>query len=258
MVSFLKNKKTIYFSIIALLLLIFILISSFSSKKGTSVFSISQIIAYSSADIINQSNSDSLTNLGIDQFTDISIKIDNNTDNSPLNEANTVKELSIDNIVIKSKSTVGTPLLNYKSPMNFAKYQNLSSAVDNKIDFTILTTNEQNRENNYTSPVFYTDCSNPITLGYINKNIVDKYSISNNKTTISYNAKVLKDANVQVQDISNSISFDIHITSNTNQKYIYTVDIDLGFNDDLITSGYSYIINNLPKEDFTFTREKSK
>ncbi len=258
MQDLMKNKKVISFLIIALLITIIILISSFNSKKGTSVFSISQIIAYSSADVINQSNNEALTNLQIDQFTDISILIDNNKDNSPLTEANTVKELSIDNIVIKQKSNIGTPLLNYKTPLNFAKYQSLDSATDDRIDFTILTTNEQNQENNYSTPVFYTDCSNPITLGYINKNIVDKYSISNTKTTVSYSAKILRDANIQIQDISNSISFDIHLTSNTNQKYVYSVDFDLDFNDDFIASGYSYIINNLPKEDFTFTREKTK
>ena len=75
--------------------------------------------------------------------------------------------------------------------MNFGKYKNIKELDNGRIDFKVINTNQENESQNYSEPTFYTDCSNPITLGYLNKDIVTNYSVSDDSKSISFNGKVL-------------------------------------------------------------------
>ena len=150
-----------------------------SDENETSVFNIQKVLLYSDANAIDNSEDHSLKNMSICQFTDLSIYLDNSSSNTELSSENTVKELYIDNINMTSKSDVGTKILNYKNPMNFGKYKNIKELDNGRIDFKVINTNQENESQNYSEPTFYTDCSNPITLGYLNKDIV-----TNNKLSI--------------------------------------------------------------------------
>ena len=46
------------------------------------------------------------------------------------------------------------------------------------VNFNIINTNSENENTDYSNPTFYTDCSNPISLGYLNKDIVTNYAVS--------------------------------------------------------------------------------
>ena len=219
-----------------------------ADENEESIFNIQRILLYSSANAIDNSENHSLQDMSIDQFTDISIYIDNTSSISELTNENTVKQLYIDDINITANSDIGTKILNYKNPLDFGKYKMLKESKNN----------EENENNDYSNPTFYTDCSNPISLGYLNKNIVTNYSVSEGASSVSFNGKVLQEANVNIDDINYSLSFKIHIINNLNQKFLYNMKLDVGLNGDDnggIYNGYVYKGHNTSANEYKFFKE---
>ena len=228
-----------------------------ADENEESIFNIQRILLYSSANAINNSENQSLQDMSICQYSDISIYIDNTSTISELTNENTVKQLYIDDISITTNSDIGNKVLNYKNPLDFGKYKTLKKSNNDRIDFNIVNTNEENENNDYSNPTFYTDCSNPISLGYLNKDIVTNYSVSDNSSSISFNGKVLKEANVNIDDINYSLSFKIHIINNLNQKFLYNMKLNVGLNDDNggIYNGYVYREKNTSGNEYRFFKE---
>lgn len=213
-----------------------------ADENEDTIFNIQKILLYSSANAIDNSEDQSLKDMSICQYTDISIYIDNTSTISELTDENTIKQLYIDNIVATSNADIGTKILNYKNPLDFGKYKTIESPINNRIDFNIVNTNTENENNDYTNPTFYTDCSNPISLGYMNKDILTNYSVTGNANTVSFNGKVLQEANIDLEDINYTLTFKIHIVNNLNQKFVYNTKLDVTLNDNNggIYNGYVY------------------
>lgn len=201
-----------------------------SAANKNPIFKISRIFLYSSADIVDNTEGQTLQDVNIHQFTDIAIEIDNRCYETELTAQNTVKELYIDNIKIEKNSDIGNSYINYKNPYKFAKFQNFAILEDDKISYTILKTNEENNSNDYSNPTFYTDCSNPLTLGYLNKDIVTNYAVQQNSEAISYNGKVLEQTNINLNDIGYTLSFSIHLKNNLDENFIYNMKINVDLN----------------------------
>ena len=271
-----KNVKLAFAILIILLFVVFllyynfILINSFAKNKfanemveisdenENSVFNIQKILLYSNATAVDNSEDQSLSNVNISQYSDISIYIDNTSYITDLTNENTVKELYIDNIVMKSNSDKGTKILNYKNPLNLVKFKEIETPTNNRIDFNIINTNSENENHDYSSPTFYTDCSNPITLGYINKDLLTNYSVADGSNTISFNGKVLKEANVDLNDINYTVNFKIHITNNLNQKFVYDMSLDVNLDDSNggIYNGYVYRGKTTSGKEYRFFKER--
>ena len=224
-----------------------------SDENEQTVFSIQKIMLYSSANAVDNSENQSLNNMSISQFSDISLYIDNSKISSDLTDENTIKELYIDNIFLSTQSENGTKILNYKNPLNFGKYQNVEQASNNRIDFKIINTNQENESNNYDEPTFYSDCSNPISLGYLNKDLLTNYSVSDNSKTISFNGKVLKEANVNLDEIQPTLNFTIHIVSNLGEKFAYNMKLNIDLTG--IYDGYSFKGKNTSGTEYNFFKE---
>lgn len=255
--NFNSKYSKIFFITAIIILVIAVIIMIISSnkikEKENTLFSISKIILYNSAGVIDNTNNQSLINLNIDQFSDISIYIDNSSSDE-LNKLNTIKSLYIDNIKI-SPTNDNEKILNYKNPLLLGKYAKLDNPDKDKINFEVAKTNYEHNVSNYTNPTFYTDCSNPITLGYLNRNILRNYSISDNKNTVAYNAKVLKDSNVNLEDIKSSLDFVIHIKNNLGHKFSCNMHIDINFDEEFINNGYSYLSIPFSNGEYKFERD---
>ena len=217
-----------------------------SDKNREEVFSLEKIILTSSANVVDNSENKTLQDLNIYQFTDIAIFIDNGEN---LTNKNTVKKLTIDNISINTKSQKGIQSLNYENFMNFGKPKILKNETPQEIDFDIIYTNEENSNANYDEPTFYTDCSNPLTLGYLNNDIVTGYKIEEN-TSVSFNGKILKAANVELKDIESNIKFKVNIENNMQEKYSCWLNFDLPLGD--IFNGVSLKAKELKGEKYIF------
>lgn len=221
------------------------------------IFTVQKILMYSNANAIDNSENQSLKDMSICQYTDLSIYIDNMSSISELTDENTVKELYIDNIVMTSKADKGNKVLNYKSPLEFGKYKMIEPPENNRVNFNIVNTNVENENNDYNNPTFYTDCSNPISLGYMNKDILTNYAVSQDTNSVSFNGKVLKEANINLEDINYTLSFNIHIVNNLNQKFVYHMNLDVNLNDDKggIYNGYVFKGKNTSGSQYQFFKE---
>ena len=173
MVNYKMNKKIIIPIIILCLIIlcIFLSMSIFNKPKNKniqsesveSVFIIDKILLYSSVNARDNSQGGLLQDLDIHQFTDIAIYIDNKTSTKDLTPKNTVKEISIYNISIDAESDTGEKIINYKNPLLYGKFEYLPQG-SNQINFDVIKTNDENTETIYNSPVFFADCSNPISI----------------------------------------------------------------------------------------------
>ena len=228
-----------------------------ADENEDTIFNIQKILLYSSANAVDNSEDQSLKDMSISQFTDISIYIDNTSTISELTDENTVKQLYIDSIVATSNSDIGTKILNYKNPLNFGKYKAVEAPENNRIDFNIINTNSENETNDYTNPTFYTDCSNPISLGYMNKDILTNYSVSQDANMVSFNGKVLQEANIKLEDINYALTFKIHIVNNLNQKFVYQIKLNINLDDNNggIYNGYVYRGKNTTGNEYRFFKE---
>ena len=270
-----KNERFVFTILIIILFAIFLLYynlvfsvvfarNSFANEmieiadeNENSIFNIQKILLYSNANAIDNSENQSLKDVSICQYTDISIYIDNTNTISELTDENTIKQLYIDNIVASSKADIGTKVLNYKNPLNFGKYKAIEEPENHRIDFNIVNTNSENESNDYANPTFYTDCSNPISLGYLNQDIVTNYAVSQDANSVSFNGKVLKEANVNLEDINYTLTFKIHIVNNLNQKFVYNMKLNVDLNDDNggIYNGYIYRGKTTTGREYRFFKE---
>ena len=228
-----------------------------ADENEDTIFNIQKILLYSSANALDHSEDQSLKDMSICQYTDLSIYIDNMSSITELTNENTIKQLYIDNIIATSNSDIGTKILNYKNPLDFGKYKMIETSENNRIDFNIVNTNSENENNDYTNPTFYTDCSNPISLGYMNKDILTNYAVSRDANTVSFNGKVLQQANINLEDINYTLTFKIHIVNNLNQKFVYNMKLDINLNDDNggIYNGYVYRGKATKGNEYRFFKE---
>ncbi|MBR3162593.1 MAG: hypothetical protein IKF17_00625 [Clostridia bacterium] len=123
-----------------------------------------------------------------------------------------------------------------------------------RIDFEIISNNVDNERNDYTKPTFYADCSNPITLNYMNRDIVTGYSVSAEDTQIKFDGSILQSVGINLADISCSLSFDIHMKNNLDQNFACSVGIDIPLSNEnkTIYSGYMYGMQNELQNQYKF------
>ena len=227
-----------------------------AEQNENPIFKIQKIIVYSSANAIDKSENESLQDLSILQYSDIAIYLDNTSTIYDITNENTVKELYIDNISISSGSDKGHQYVNYKNALDFAKYKEIEESDSDKIEYHIVNTNDENNNTNYETPTFYADCSNPITLEYMNEDIITNYAASSDSNTISFNGKVLQEAGIDLKDVNYTLNFTINITNNLNEKFICPVrlQVDLSGNDGGIYKGYKYDNTSVSGYEYNFIK----
>lgn len=245
------------------------------TKNEEPVFALDKIFMYSSANAIDNSENKTMQDLNVCQFTDIDIYIDNMVDiRNLVKEANamnastvntndeasrkvkehTIKELYIDKIKINSTSARGIKTFFYKKPETHGSFVVSDIEQPSRIDFKIISKNVDNDSSDYSEPTFYADCSNPITLGYFNKNIVTGYSVSAQDTKIKFDGSILQSLGINLADIACSIDFDVHMKNNLDQNFVCSVRIDIPLSSEnrSIYGGYMYTMENELQEKYKF------
>ncbi len=226
---------------------------SISDENQETIFSVQKVTYYSSASAIESSPTDPLKGVDIYQYTDITIQLDNLISSDDLNNINTVQQLYIDNI--ETETITGTNILNYKNNSDFGTLKLLEPAENNRIDFNIVNSNSENEIVDYSTPTFYTDCSNPITLGFINTDLANNYTPTD-INLITYSGKILQEANIPLENLNTKIKFSINIINNQNEKFTYNVDLDvnLGPEDSGIYTGYVYRTMDTEGDEYNFIK----
>lgn len=228
-------------------------------KNKNHIFGIKKVVIYSNADAVDNSQEQNLQDVNISQYTDIAIYINNKVTIQELTQENTISKLSIDNINIECNSLAGEKTLNYKNPKNFSEFKlpERTNSRNEAINFSIVHTNEENRTADYDLPTFFTDCSNPITLSYLNKDIVTHYKVTGDKNIISFNGKMLEEANVNLSDLNYTISFRINITNNLGEEFVYDEKFDVKLDNENggLYNGYLYMERNSEDKDYYFFKK---
>lgn len=227
----------------------------FMQENKNHIFKVNQIVLYSNVDVVDGSEKKTLQDLSLSQYTDIAIYIDNQNYIKDLTAENTISQMYIDNITIHENSDIGIKALNYKDVHLFGKYRTLEN-ISEKIEFDILHTNDEKNNADYAKPVFYTDCSEPITMGYVNRNIVTNYYVRANEQAITFNGSILKRANIGLELLKTQIDFCIHIKNNLNEEFVCNISIDnsLDNDDGGLYTGYIMKIFDISEEEYNFVR----
>lgn len=99
--------------------------------------------------------------------------------------------------------------------------------IADKLEFAILNDGDID----YTKPQLYTDCSNPITLEFVNDNIKENQVISDIKNEIIYDGNLLRRSGVVLNEIACTLSFNITLINYYDQKFVANVYIDIPLED---------------------------
>lgn len=220
-----------------------------SSNDYSDIFSIDKIILYSSANATSNETSRNLWNINVYQFTDMAIYLNNNSESS-LSSKNTIKELYIDNIKYSPLPEKGTPELYYKAIDNFGipslKDENL---VQDKLNFKIINSKDTLDTN---TASFYETCQTPITLQFVNKDIKANAIIPNTGEALVFDGSLLSKTNIALNNIKTFISFNINLTNNLDEKYVYNVNFEIPLED----NEHSIYEGNIKKEITEFSNNK--
>ena len=215
----------------------------FQEANEKTIFSINKITYFSNcnAEISTNSNS-SFTISDLYQYTDIAIFLNPNSEN--LTSKNTIKSVILENIKFSLPPSIGKPSLYYKNINDFAKPTFLKENLINEA-ITFYTTSEDKID--YTKPILYNNCANPITLCYVNSGIQDKLTLSNNVSNLSHDGTLLKKCGITLNSIACKISFIVTITNYLNETYSCPITLNIP----LSTESNTIYDGNLTLKDST-------
>ena len=200
-------------------------------KNEETIFSIDKITYFSSCNAKGDTNSNSsFTISDLYQYTDIAIFL--NPGSETLTNKNTLKSVVIDNIDYILTPSIGSQSLYYKNLNNFATPSFSEKDLIDK-SLTFETTSENNID--YTKPVLYNNCANPITICYVNSNLKNSYTFSNNVSNLAYNGSLLKMCGIAVSSLNCKISLNITITNYLDETYFCPVTLSIPLSTDVST-----------------------
>lgn len=219
-------------------------ILKFGLKKDTKTKSVNSNNDNSTLNVfeglLNNQKSQSNTSESIDVG---SINTDDDGMISLTNTNNTTSENASNNDARQSTE-------NYNSEQQENQNENIQG--NDKIEFNIVYTNEENEKANYDEPTFYTDCSNPITLEYLNNNIVSHYKMDENKS-VAFDGSILKEAGIETESLSCKVKFKINIINNDNEKYSCWINFAIPLDD--IYEGTTMKAKTTTSQKYVFFRE---
>lgn len=196
-------------------------LSNTKIKSENTIFTIDKIIFFSncSAKSKIQDNLNILIE-NLYQYTDIALYINNNPSNNQiLSKENTLKKVYIDNINFLESPSIGKQTLFYKNTNEFSKDIILNeNIIKDSIEFEITSENTAD----FSKPILYNNCANPITISYLNDNIKTNFGI-NNSNIITYNGSLLNECYVTLASLECTITFDVHIINNLDEEYISNI-----------------------------------
>lgn len=241
-----KIKKLAFIFLVIVLLIVLIFLCSFIyttftnklhledniedalSKNSEKLFTIDKVVFFSSCNSSSTINTNATTTINnLSQYTDIALFI--NSEITDFSLSNSLKSLSIRDISFVTNPSVGTPSLYYKSLSNFATPEiDKNNIINSNFDFSISSDNEID----FSKPILFNNCANPIVLSYVNNNIKDDYTIDSLDNSLTHDGSLLKKCNIPLSDLKCSLSFTIYIENNLGDSFKCPVYIDIPLEDE--------------------------
>ena len=121
----------------------------------------------------------------------------------------------------------------------------------------VITTNDEIKKVDYNKNIYFTDCSNPLSFGFINRNFITNGEVSDTQGVLLFDGSILKNANVDLKAISGTIKFLIHIKNNLGENFICDVLVENNlYEKEEIMNGYSMRIYDLENSSFIKVLDK--
>lgn len=227
-------KKKLFYFFIFLILVVIIIFVCFRRKNNiikndeinlSNEFKISNLKYYSTANAISNTTNyqNPEWNLNIYQYTDIAIYLDRLDEN--INQENYIKSLEISNVNLnfpdKEELYYINPKLIGKSTLD------LDTKIDNVLEYNVINTDNSENEQNYNIPIFFQDCSNPITLRFVN-HLRDSYKVSNDRN-LKYNGSLISELGLNIDDLDKEFSFNLKITTKDGKERNQTIKLNIPF-----------------------------
>ena len=201
-----------------------------AQKNENTIFSVEKVYVCSSANAVGTTSTQNNGQFNIYQYTDMAVFINNNQEKFGLTNENTVKELYIDNIDLQVNKNMGSQSLKYTNLKKIGSRETVRDFTKkDRIDFNIVYTNKENEMANYDDNVFYTDCSNPISLKYVN-DLGTNYSVDEGNS-VKFDGSILKDAGIAIEDINARVKFKINIVNNNDEYFSCWINLDMPLNE---------------------------
>lgn len=80
----------------------------------------------------------------------------------------------------------------------------------------------------YNIPIFFEDCSNPITLRYENLDLVKNFKIGNSEI-LKYDGSLLKTARIDLEDLQTIINLRFNILDSKDELHSIDLKLDIPF-----------------------------
>ena len=191
-------------------------------------FVINKIQYYSTANAISNTTNyqNPEWNLKVYQYTDFAIYIDRLS--KIINENNYITNLEIFNFQLNN---LEKEEIYYLNPKMFGKSTlDLDTKIENNLEYNVI--NSENYENNqeYNIPIYFQDCSNPITFRYLNY-LANNYKVPSDET-LKYNGSLISKLGMDLEDLNDELSFDLKIITKDGQERVEKVNLEISYKDE--------------------------
>ena len=116
----------------------------------------------------------------------------------------------------------------YLNPELFGKSSlDLETKIEESLKYNVINSDNKENTQEYDIPIYFQDCSNPITIRYINY-LSNNYKVPNDKT-LKYNGSLIKNLGLKIDDLNKNISFDLKITTRDEEERIQKIDIEIPY-----------------------------
>ena len=230
------KKKLLYFFVFFIIIFVIVLIVCFYNKddnkkdniKSNCEFLINKIHYYSTANAVSNTTNyqNPEWNLRVYQYTDIAIYLDRL--NSLVKEENYITNLEISNIKVNLPEKEEVYYLN---PKLFGKSTlDLDMKIEDKLEYSVINDNNSDNQQNYNIPIYFQDCSNPITLRYLNI-LNDNFKVSNENSLV-YNGSLIRELGLDLNDLDSNLTFDLIVTTKDGKKRLKNIRLEIPFKND--------------------------
>lgn len=211
--------------IIAILLVVGIIVMRYQVEGETNPpFELSKITLISSVDTTENKDTKNKWNLNIHQNNDIYLYVEKNKD---YRKTEIIKNVTLDNFVINKITQNGESHLYKTVNEDNVMFKNAKENIVEQIIYTgELKSNVKEQK--------ISNQGGLVVFRYANDNIA-KF-VSNKLEEIDY-SKLLKTANVNIEDLKAEISFDLNINLESGKQYQTNIHLDLPATDNIIEEG---------------------
>lgn len=227
----------------------------YGEEVNNPVFRIDRIMVYSGVDVKDFSEKQNLSRINVSQFTDFVVYINNLAKDDELTEENTINRIYVNNIGITAQDEMGTRKFSTKNIDNIGKYISIDE-TSKDLNYEVAHKNSDKDKINK-SKSFYTDCSDPLIISYVNENILQSVDASASNEKLSLDGSILKHLNIDLNQLNYKINFTVNIENNLGENFACncSLNVDLGAGSgEGIYDGNIMQIFDLSSRDYRFKK----